>query len=132
VLRVFVSYSREDEESAKALLAALNSLGVATSEPERSSGGDEWLHSLMHGIAEADAFVGILPASRPMGDHWLSYEAGLAYGLGKSVMLASPVDRTKIAIPPDLAALPVARIPSDMPLNAARLVVEYLEHANAS
>ena len=59
-LKVFISYSRKDQEFADELEGGLKLLGYDVFIDRQMSGGEAWKQSLMHHIAQADTIVFVL------------------------------------------------------------------------
>ncbi len=95
--RVFVSYSYEDQDTAKALAEGLRIVGIST-EPSFETPGQELVASLRAAIRSVAAVI-ILVSERALKSQWVMFEMGVVFGNGKPVVPVLVGDED-VALPP--------------------------------
>jgi len=87
-LKVFLTYSRKDEEYGRKLrkILSMNPNIRRIFTPEMLSAGDEWLSKLKDEISQCDVFMLLLSANT-INSEWVMSELGAAWGLNKMRLL---------------------------------------------
>lgn len=70
------------------LTRALQQHGYSVCAPNTFAPGERWIDTLRRNLAEADLIIGVFQAGRPVSN--VTFELGLAAGLGKRVIAIAP------------------------------------------
>jgi hypothetical protein len=102
-MKVFVSYCRDSESSARALVSDLESLGHDVWFDRELSGGQAWWTQILAAIRDCGLFVFVLHP-RALDSVACTRERGYALALGKPVLPVQVADGISVnLLPPDLA-----------------------------
>lgn len=105
--QVFVSYSRDIEPTARAVVADMEALGCDVWFDQALSGGQAWWDQILRRIREADALV-FLAAPASLSSAACTSEFRYALQLGKAVVPVLVADGVSMGLlPPELARLQV-------------------------
>ncbi len=100
--RLFVSYARDDEDSAKSLVSALRARGAEVFTPDSVHLGDKWREHMVERFRESDRIVMLL-TPRALESDWTVFELGLARGLDKEVLLVTSDPELPFRLPADFS-----------------------------
>ena len=119
-LRLFLSYTRQDREEAKALARGLERLGHHVWLDDRLSGGQPWWDEIVAQIRACDAMV-IAVSPEVVDSTAVTAERDYAEALGKPLLpiLIKPVSVD--LLPPDLARLQFVDFTNPEPMTAFEL-----------
>ena len=105
--RIFVSYSRDIEPTARAVVADMVALGCDVWFDQALSGGQAWWDQILQRIREADALI-FLAAPASLNSTACASEIRYALQLGKTVVPVLVADGVSMGLlPPELARLQV-------------------------
>jgi nucleoside 2-deoxyribosyltransferase len=114
---VFLSHSARDAKLAAAIGRELSKLGVEAFDASEDCGQARYVRQVIKAaIRRADGFVLVIGAPDTLSASWATYELGMAEALGKPIL----------ALPADLAGLPVAPFDPARAEQAAHVVVDRL------
>lgn len=95
---VFLSYARSNEPLAAALGAEMAKLQIGVFDPARDlAAGENWLAAIKSAIRKANAVVVL--ADNNAQSSWVTYETGMADGLGKQLLVLRPEGTQVSALP---------------------------------
>lgn len=83
--RIFISYSRDNQEVVKALHADLSSAGLDAFFDSELTGGQSWWDSLLEEIRRCEIFMPVVTEDW-MGSHACRLETDYAFDLGRTVL----------------------------------------------
>lgn len=105
--QIFVSYSRDIEPTARAIVADMQALGYGVWFDQALSGGQAWWDQILQRIRETDALV-FLAAPASLNSAACASEIRYALQLGKSVVPVLVAEGVSMGLlPPELARLHV-------------------------
>ena len=126
--KVFLSYSAEDSEVARALALRLEEAGLETWDPAQALfPGDNWALKIGQALQESNAML-VLVTPHSMRSEWVRHE--LEYALGSARYkgrLLPVVLKPAKEMPWILKRFPVVRIGPNLE-QAARQIAEQLKH----
>ncbi len=104
-MRLFFSYSSNDQALADQLRQGFQELGVEVKDPGFAASGTHWAGRVRSSIEESDAVLLIVPRSGAPGANNAFFEVGAAQALGKPVMAVLPEEPAEEdrEVPSDLA-----------------------------
>lgn len=124
---VFISYGTSDRQVASDLGLELAKLGVTVVDGRKIEPGDQWRAKIASAIKDASTMVVVVDKPEAAGSGWVSYEAGVAAGLGKPVVVVASNKYSVTDLPADLAAQQVVQVNPSAPAAAAREVTTRLK-----
>jgi hypothetical protein len=125
---IFISHSNRDAKWASQVESALARLGLESFSPRHAPAGDKWRTSIKAAIRKSDAVL-LLIASPYAASSWMQYEAGMAEGLGKPVMVLLPKTYPIGELPADLATGQIVEFDPQAPEEAAQIIATKLAAA---
>jgi predicted nucleotide-binding protein len=97
---VFISYSKNDDAIAKKLASQLKAQGISTWLDTNIEPGKLWADEIKNAIKSSSVML-VLVSKNYNESSWMTFERGVAYGLGKKIVPVLIDDSVKI--PSDLA-----------------------------
>jgi hypothetical protein len=108
-MRIFVSYNRDSEAIARALVADLEKLGHSVWFDRELSGGQAWWERILAEIRDCRLLVFLL-SPKALDSVACTRERGYALALGKAVLPLQVADGVSVnLLPPDIAHLQIIR-----------------------
>ena len=129
--RVFVSYSRRDEESARRMSNALRSAGVDVwMDYEKVQLGESWDKSIRKGVEESNYMIVLLTPDSTQSE-WIANEVSLAKHFGRPIVPVLMKGATTAAAPAGLRNLQMIDANDNVEVAIRKLAADFSKHGSS-
>ena len=87
-MKVFVSYAQEDRKIAQQLVGSIESAGAEVLSMRDTKEGADLTSKLSKELRDSDEMI-VLLSNKSLDSQWLTFEVGVAAGMGKPITIVS-------------------------------------------